>query len=192
MRFEWVRAMTPAIHRAVFLDRDGVLNQVVLRAGRPYPPASLAELVLLPGVREACQALRAGGFQLVMVTNQPDVGRGTQTREAVDAINDRLRHDLALDGVQVCLHDDGDHCACRKPKPGMLTSAAQELGIDLSRSFLVGDRWRDIEAGQRAGVRTIWIDCQYQEQPPARPGHTVQNLAQAADWILKLAENSTG
>ena len=177
------------MNRAVFLDRDGVLNQAVIREGLPYPPASLADLVLLPGTREACLALRGAGFRLVIVTNQPDIARGTQTREAVDAINGRVQRELRLDLVQVCPHDDRDDCACRKPKPGMLTDAASDLGIDFSHSFLVGDRWRDIEAGRRAGVRTVWIDCQYRERRPDRPDRTVQNLAQAADWILNQSTN---
>ena len=172
------------MRKAVFLDRDGVLNRAVVRAGRPYPPDSLAGLVLLPGVREACQALHDGGYLLVMVTNQPDIGRGTQTREAVNEINDCLRRELALDGVEVCPHDDRDRCTCRKPKPGMLTRAAAELGIDLAVSFMVGDRWRDIAAGHLAGVRTIWIDSAYDEKTPEQPDHTVQHLGQAADWIL--------
>ena len=172
------------MRRAVFLDRDGVLNQAVLRGGRPYPPASLAELTLLPGVRDACRALHQAGYLLVMVTNQPDIGRGTQTREAVDQMNAKLQHELQLDAIEVCPHDDADTCACRKPQPGLLTRAARTLDIDLAQSFLVGDRWRDVEAGQRAGVRTIFIDCQYQEKQPERPDQTVRNLAEAARWIL--------
>ena len=106
--------------RAVFLDRDGVLNHAIVRAGRPYPPAGLSEIELLPGVRKACAALRAAGYLLIVVTNQPDIARGKQTREAVDAMNGWMQRELALDQVQVCPHDDRDACACRKPAPGML------------------------------------------------------------------------
>ena len=170
--------------RAVYLDRDGVLNRAVVCEGCPYPPASLNELEILPGVKAACRVLRQAGYLLVMVTNQPDIRTGKTTREAVDAINNALQRELDLNQVQVCPHDDRDGCTCRKPEPGMLTAAARAWNLDLTRSFLVGDRWRDIEAGQRAGVRTVFIDYKYQERQPYNPDHTVQSLAQAADWIL--------
>jgi D-glycero-D-manno-heptose 1,7-bisphosphate phosphatase len=169
--------------RAVFLDRDGVLNAAVVRAGRPYPPEDPSEVELLPGVEDACAQLRAAGFELVVVTNQPDVARGTQTLEAVDRINDLLRAALPLDEIVVCPHDDADGCECRKPKPGMLVDTARRRGLDLSASFMVGDRWRDVEAGRRAGCRTIFVDRGYDE-PSTRPDVTVAGLAQAADWIL--------
>ncbi|HEX7702453.1 MAG TPA: HAD family hydrolase, partial [Kofleriaceae bacterium] len=143
--------------RAVFLDRDGVINASVVRDGKPYPPAHVDEMELLPGVPEALAALRAAGFQLIVVTNQPDVARGTQTRAAVDAIHDRMRRDLPLDAIYACFHDDADDCACRKPKPGLLVNAAADLGIDLPSSFMVGDRWRDTDAGLAAGCRAIFI-----------------------------------
>jgi D-glycero-D-manno-heptose 1,7-bisphosphate phosphatase len=171
-------------NKAVFLDRDGVLNRAVLRDGRPYPPACLGELELLPGVREACVALLHAGYLLVMVTNQPDIARGTQTQAAVDQMNAWIASELHLDDVRMCPHDDRDACACRKPKPGLITSAARDGSIDLDHSFLVGDRWRDIEAGRQAGVRTVLIDYGYREKRASEPTCTVQNLAQAADWIL--------
>jgi len=172
------------INKAVFLDRDGVLNRAIVRDGRPYPPASLRELELLPGVREACANLHRAGYLLVMITNQPDVARGTQTRDAVDQMNAWIAQELHLDEVRVCAHDDRDQCSCRKPKPGLIIGAARDRAIDLSRSFLVGDRWRDIEAGRAAGVRTILVDYRYQENRACAPDRTVQNLAEAADLIL--------
>src|SRR5579863_813961 len=114
------------MRKAVFLDRDGVLNRVVVQDGRPYPPATLAQLELLPGVRDACAALRAAGYLLVMITNQPDISRGEQTRETVDQMNQWLKSELQLDDVRVCPHDDGERCGCRKPEPGMLTAAARD------------------------------------------------------------------
>lgn len=175
-------------HKAVFLDRDGVLNRATIREGRPYPPASLEQLELLPGVNQACAALREAGYWLVMITNQPDIARGTQTRDAVDRINDTLRRELHLDDVRVCPHDGRDRCNCRKPEPGMILAAAGAWSIDLARSFLVGDRWRDVEAGRRAGVRTIFIDYRYQEKQPCTPDHAVQSLTEAAEWILSSTE----
>jgi len=135
------------VRRAVFLDRDGVINASVVRGGKPYPPDRVEEVEVLPGVGDALVALRRAGYLLVVVTNQPDVARGTQTREAVDAIHAKLQGELALDAVYACLHDDADACHCRKPKAGLLLDAAKDLGIDVTASFMVGDRWRDIEAG---------------------------------------------
>lgn len=172
------------MNRAVFLDRDGVLNRAVVRGGRPYPPASLAELEILPGVAQALEQLRERGFRLIGVTNQPDVARGTQTREVVEAINARLIAELSLDEIRVC-YEDGDDAVCRKPNPGMLLEAAQQHSIDLPASYLVGDRWRDIEAGRRAGCRTVFIDRGYDERRPDPPaGKTVADLPSAVNWIL--------
>jgi len=140
-----------ATARAVFLDRDGVLNRAIVRDGSPYPPAGIAEIELLPGTREACAALRAASYLLIVVTNQPDIARGKQNRETVDALNGWLQRELELDQIRVCPHDDRDACPCRKPAPGMLLEAARQLNIDLAASFMVGDRWRDVEAGKRAG-----------------------------------------
>lgn len=171
--------------RAVFLDRDGVLNKAVVRGAKPFPPASVAELCILPGVHEALLQLRAGGFLLYVVTNQPDVARGTQTRASVEQMNAFLHNVLPLDGFYVCYHDKRDACYCRKPAPGLLLSAAYEHRIDLHESYLVGDRWSDVEAGQRAGCLTAWIDCGYAERAPRLPPDIrVVSLAAAATWIL--------
>jgi D-glycero-D-manno-heptose 1,7-bisphosphate phosphatase len=170
--------------RAVFLDRDGVLNRAVVRAGRPYPPASVEALEILPGVAEGLAALRAAGYLLLVVTNQPDVARGTLPRAAVEAIHRELLARLPLDGILCCWHDDADGCACRKPRPGLLREAARSRGLDLPASFMVGDRWRDTEAGQAAGCRTIFIDHGYQERRPDRFDARVASLAEAAAWIL--------
>jgi D-glycero-D-manno-heptose 1,7-bisphosphate phosphatase len=172
------------VHRAVFLDRDGVINAAIVRDGKPYPPASVAELDVLPGVRDALVRLRGAGFRLVVVTNQPDVARGRQTRSVVDAMHARLASQLPIDEFRVCDHDDGDGCACRKPKSGLLEAAAREAGVSLPASFMVGDRWRDVEAGRNAGCTTIFIDRQYHERQPEHPDVTVRSLPEAADWIL--------
>lgn len=169
----------------MFLDRDGVLNEAVVRAGKPYPPSGVDELTIYPEAASALRRLRDAGFALVVVTNQPDVARGTQTRAAVDAINSELRRCLPLDEIRVCYHDDADACDCRKPKPGLLTAAPVH---DLARSFMVGDRWRDIEAGQRAGCRTVFIERDYHERQPTADAH-VRSLSEAAAWILARAED---
>ena len=170
--------------RAVFLDRDGVINAASVRDGRPHPPDTLDVLEVLPGVADALASLRAAGFRLVVVTNQPDVARGTQRREVVDAMHARLAAELPIDEFRVCAHDDRDGCACRKPKPGLLESAAREAGLSLGASYMVGDRWRDVEAGRRAGCTTIFIDRGYHERAPDRPDAIVGSLPEAATWIL--------
>lgn len=174
--------------KAVFLDRDGVINRALTRDGKPYPPSILAEFEILPGVAEACAQLKQAGFLLVVVTNQPDVGRGTIKQETVEAIHEQMRRVLSLDRVEVCYHpgQGASECDCRKPKPGMLLRAARELGIDLARSFMVGDRWRDIDAGHAAGVATILIDYGYAEAIRQPPQHRVHSLREAATLILDL------
>jgi D-glycero-D-manno-heptose 1,7-bisphosphate phosphatase len=170
--------------KAVFLDRDGVINRAVVRDGKPHPPDTIEDLEVLDGVPDALRKLRGAGFRLIVVTNQPDVARGTQTREAVEAMHARLTSELAVDEVIACYHD-GDDCDCRKPKPGALLDAAHRHGVELECSFMVGDRWRDIEAGQRAGCRCLFVDHGYAEQQPAGSFVRVPSLAAAADWILE-------
>jgi D-glycero-D-manno-heptose 1,7-bisphosphate phosphatase len=174
---------------AVFLDRDGVINRTFIRDGRPCPPVSLQELEILPHVPEALSALKAQGYSLVVVTNQPDVARGTASRELVDSIHERLKGELGLDAIFTCFHDDADECDCRKPKPGLLFRAAHDLGIDLTSSFMVGDRWRDVEAGRRAGCRTLFVDCGYRESPSQSCDFRVGSLLEASGIILAESES---
>lgn len=171
--------------RAVFLDRDGVLNRAIVRDGKPYPPSNVSELEILSGVEEALAALRKAGFLLIVVTNQPDVARGTTTREAVEAINAALGTELQIDEFRTCYHDSEAGCDCRKPRPGALLAAAAHHDIDLYHSFMVGDRWRDAEAGQRAGCKTILIDYGYQEKQPEAVDYSVASLSEAAEIILR-------
>jgi histidinol-phosphate phosphatase family domain/HAD-superfamily hydrolase, subfamily IIIA len=170
--------------RAVFLDRDGVLNASVIRDGKPYPPASAAEVVILPGVAQALERLKAAGYLLIVVTNQPDVARGTATREAVEAINAHLAAALPIDEFRTCFHDSPDDCDCRKPRPGMLLEAAREHGLDLSACLMVGDRWRDVEAGVSAGCATVFIDYGYDEKRPESFDLCAGSLAEAVDVLL--------
>jgi D-glycero-D-manno-heptose 1,7-bisphosphate phosphatase len=170
--------------KAIFLDRDGVINCAIVRDGRPYPPADLAQLKILPGVADALQDFKAAGYLLIVVTNQPDVARHTTKRETVEEINAYLGSQLPLDEFRTCYHDSGDRCDCRKPLPGSILAAAKQHAIDLSKSFMVGDRWRDIEAGQAAGCQTIFIDYDYQEKQPEPSVLRVSSLREAADCIL--------
>jgi D-glycero-D-manno-heptose 1,7-bisphosphate phosphatase len=176
--------------RAVYLDRDGVLNRAIVRDGKPYPPSGLDELEILPGVAEALTRLQGAGYRLVVVTNQPDVGRGTMAPETVAAVHTRMAEVLPLDAIEVCLHAGTEGCDCRKPKPGMLLRDAAAYGVDMQRSFMVGDRWRDIDAGTAAGCRTILIAAGYDERAPSHtPDWVCRSLAEAADWILAKGES---
>jgi D-glycero-D-manno-heptose 1,7-bisphosphate phosphatase len=173
---------------AVFLDRDGVLNRTVVREGKPFAPTTLAEFELLPGVPEACARLKQAGYLLIVATNQPDVGRGTMSQSLVEAMHERLCAQLPIDRLEVCYHGGeqyGQPCDCRKPKPGMLVRAAQALGLDLAASWMVGDRWRDIDCGHAAGCRTVFIDYNYDEKLRQPPDFRVRDLAEGADVILK-------
>lgn len=178
----------PLTRRAVFLDRDGVLIRAIVREGKPYPPSKVSQLEILPGVPEALEELRGAGFLLVVVTNQPDVARGTALREDVEAIHAALRGKLPLDDIRVCYHDNQDSCECRKPMPGMILAAARDLHIDLAKSYMVGDRWRDIDAGNRAGCRTVFIDGGYQEDLRSVPDSRASSMAEAATQILTYWE----
>jgi D-glycero-D-manno-heptose 1,7-bisphosphate phosphatase len=169
--------------RAVFLDRDGVINEATIRNGKPYPPASVEDTVIVDGAETALKRLKQHGFLLVVVTNQPDVRRGTTSREEVERIHEYLFAKLPLDDVLVCYHDDRDNCTCRKPQPGLLFDAAAKHCVDLTKSYLVGDRWRDVEAGAAAGCRTILIDQHYDE-PRSAPNAIVYSLSEAITWIL--------
>jgi transaldolase len=175
---------------AVFLDRDGVLNRTAVRGGTPHPPASVAEVEVLPGVEAALRKLRERGLPLIVVTNQPDVARGTQRQSVVEEINATLSRRLGLTAVYACYHDNADECTCRKPKPGMLRRAAEEHGIDLRRSFMVGDRWGDVAAGAAAGCRTFLIDMPYSQCERCSPDFKVADLSEAADMILTELDRS--
>jgi D-glycero-D-manno-heptose 1,7-bisphosphate phosphatase len=177
---------------AVFLDRDGVLNQAVVVDGRPHPPATADEVVIIDGVAEACAHLRAEGFALVCITNQPDIARGTTSTDTVAAINERVRSALDLDAVATCPHDDGDECACRKPAPGLILDTAASRGLDLGSSVVVGDRWKDVEAGHRAGCATVFIDHGYAEARPERPDAVATSLLEAVPVIISLSRRNAG
>ncbi len=174
-------------NRAVFVDRDGVINRAVVRSGKPYPPESREELEILAGVPEAVERLHRAGLLVIVATNQPDVATGKQEKRVVEAMHNQLREAMPIDDFKVCYHTDDDGCACRKPKPGMLIEAAGEWSIDLSRSYMVGDRWRDIEAGRAAGCRTFWIDCGYAEKPAEDADAIVASLVEAAEIIVAEA-----
>jgi D-glycero-D-manno-heptose 1,7-bisphosphate phosphatase len=175
--------------KAVFLDRDGVLNRPIVRNGKPYSPSDLSELEIIETSAQACRKLTAFGYLLIGVTNQPDIARGKMTREIVDQINTTVAEEMGLDEMHLCPHDDADECACRKPKPGMLLEAARSFDIDLSSSIMVGDRWKDVEAGVAAGCRTVFVDYDYEEPKPTHVDHVCQSLLGAIPWITGVSPN---
>jgi D-glycero-D-manno-heptose 1,7-bisphosphate phosphatase len=170
--------------KAVFLDRDGVITANIERHGRPVAPTTLEEFQIMPDVEDNIGRLKAAGFAVIVVTNQPDVSTGLTRRETVDAMHAELFRRLAIDDIKACFHTDAANCACRKPKPGMLLEAAAERGIDLSASYMVGDRWRDIGAGQAAGCTTIFIDYGYKQDGPCEPDKVVGSFTDATNHIL--------
>jgi len=171
--------------RAVFLDRDGILVIPEMRDGRSYAPRNLAGFRLYPEAKAALTRLKEVGYLLVVVTNQPDVGKGLISQSTLDQMHDRIRNELCVDRIEVCSHTQSDECSCRKPKPGMLFNAARDCRIDLKNSFMVGDRASDVEAGIAAGCETIFVDLNYDsELKPKSAHHTVRSIAEAADIIL--------
>ena len=172
----------------IFLDRDGVINRNEVRNGRPYSPETLEDFVILPGVPGAVERLRRAGYLIIVATNQPDVGAGKQDRHVVEAMHAQMRKAIDVDDIEVCYHVDSDGCDCRKPKPGMLLRAAQKHGLTLARSYMIGDRWRDVDAGRSAGCRTVFVDYGYENEPrPRQPDFTVRSLAEAVPLILSAA-----
>jgi D-glycero-D-manno-heptose 1,7-bisphosphate phosphatase len=171
------------IKKAIFLDSDGVLNKAIINEdGKPVAPTTLAELEIPAEVKPSLDKLKMAGYLLICVTNKPDIERGLMTQEQVDAIYHKIRNELPLDDVCICYHENSD---CYKPKPGLLLDAAEKYNIDLAQSYMIGDRWRDIGAGQNAGCKTIWIDRGYAEKNPSPPAdYTAHSLNEATQWIL--------
>jgi len=171
--------------KAIFLDRDGVLNKAIVKNRKPYPPSKIEEFEILPGVFEAIQLLRDSGFKLIVVTNQPDVGRGVINIEIVEEINNLIIKQLKVDEIISCFHDDSDNCECRKPKTGMILQAVKKWHIDLSISYLIGDRWRDIQTAKNIGLTSILIKYDYDEKQ-IKADFQCTNLREAANFILKI------
>jgi D-glycero-D-manno-heptose 1,7-bisphosphate phosphatase len=172
------------VTRAVFADRDGVLSANMMRDGRPVAPTRLEDFRLLPGVEDAVRDLRSAGYLVIVVTNQSDVGTGRTPRATVEAMHDLIRKRLMVDDIKACFHTNEEACACRKPKPGMILEAAAEHGIDLSGSYVVGDRWSDVVAGQKAGCASIFVDHGYEADTPSTADAVVSSFAEATKVIL--------
>jgi len=177
---------------AVFLDRDGIINRAIVRDRRPYPPTTLDEVEIIPGVVNSLQRLDAHGYLLIGISNQPDVARGRESRESVEAINAFLLSQLPVREILVCYHDDADGCECRKPKPGLILQAAMKYNLELQSSWMVGDRWKDIAAGKAAGVKTVFVDYHYSEKYKCNPADIIiDDVSLLADVILNNHNENT-
>lgn len=172
--------------KAVFLDRDGIVNRAIVRDGKPFPPATSEELEIPSGTFTSLLKLANVGYVLIGITNQPDVARGSQSRQTVESFNTFLLSKLPIREIFVCYHDDMDNCDCRKPKPGLILQATKKYSLDLSQSWMIGDRWKDIAAGQAIGLKTIFVDYHYAETYNGLPADfTVEDTSFLADIILK-------
>jgi D-glycero-D-manno-heptose 1,7-bisphosphate phosphatase len=176
--------------KAVFLDRDGVLVEAFVRDNRAYAALTLEEFRLCPDAGPQVARLKAAGFLPIVFTNQPEVARGALTPSTLDGMHQRLRASMAVTDIFVCPHDDAADCACRKPRPGMLHAAAAKWGLDLAACYVIGDRWRDIEAGRRAGCHTVLLERSYSGCDSAH--RSVASLAEAVDCVLARAEDHHG
>jgi D-glycero-D-manno-heptose 1,7-bisphosphate phosphatase len=168
-------------HKAVFLDRDGVLNQIVERDGRPGSPRTLAELRLVDDLHSVGR-LKDAGFLVFMITNQPDVARGHVTMDLLEAMLTEIRRRAPIDDYRICPHEDVDSCVCRKPRPGMILDLAQHWHVDLFRSYVIGDMWRDVEAARSAGCMPVLIRRSYNDGVEASA--EAQSLAEAVEMVL--------
>ena len=171
--------------KAVFLDRDGILNESIIKQGKPYPPQNLEEVVIHDEVKRGIRLLKNEGLLLIMITNQPDIARNKTTEKNVNSINNFVKQILNLDDVFMCVHDDKDNCNCRKPKPGMIIEAKKKWNIELSGSFLVGDRWKDISAGIKMNLITFLLDLGYNEKK-VNADFEYKTFTQIVNQIIKL------
>lgn len=168
-------------NRAVFLDRDGVVNKVILKDGKPYSPKKFDEFVFNDGIKEVVHKMKELGYRVFVVSNQPDIARGEISQDILDLMTQKMRFGLPVDNVYICPHDDHHDCLCRKPKPGMLIQAAEDWKIDLSSSFMIGDTWKDMEAGKAAGCKTILLEAPYNQD--VQSDFRVKSLSEATDLI---------
>ena len=171
--------------KAVFLDRDGVINKAFIKNGLPESPNSLSELEILPGVKESISRLKKLNFICLVVTNQPDVQRGKIKKNTIIKMNNFLKKKIELDDIFVCYHDDKDNCNCRKHKPGLLLQASKKWDVNLKKSFIIGDRWRDIQAGEKVGCKTIFLEYNYIDIKPKNPNFITDTLLNATYIIEK-------
>ena len=170
---------------AVFLDRDGVINKPVIINKKPYAPTKYTEFKFYPGIYENLQALKNNGFLRIVVTNQPDIGNGKTKLQEVQLMHDKLMKTNLIDGIYMCSHNQREQCSCRKPGIKMLTDAKSKFNINMSRSWLIGDRWSDVTAAHNAGLTPIFVDHGYAEtNSKLQTCIKVKNLKSAVNKII--------
>ncbi len=173
-------------NKAFFFDRDGILNQSIIKNQKPYSPNIPNELKLNREFLPFIKNLKKKKFIIIVVTNQPDIKRGKMTKYSLKTINTKIKNFFLIDEIYVCIHDINDKCSCRKPKPGMLKKASKKWDIDLKKSFLVGDRFKDIQAGNSVGCTTIFIDYNYNETKPKSYDYKYKNISKMIKEIGKI------
>ena len=174
------------MRRAIFLDRDGTLNKPFIKNGLPFSPPSFNEFEILPGVKESLLKLKKLNFVCLLITNQPDVSRGKIKKKTVIQMNNFLKREVKLDDIFVCYHDDHNNCECRKPKPGLILNAKKKWDIDLNKSYMIGDRWKDVQAGINAGCKTVFINNNYKETKEVKANFITDSLLNAVYILEKL------
>ena len=175
--------------KAIFLDRDGTLNKVYIENGLPISPSSLNKFKIIKGVKKSINRLKKLNFLCILITNQPDVFRGKISKKTVVKMNSYIKKKIKLDDMFVCYHDNEHNCSCRKPKPGLLVKASKKWKIDLNKSFMIGDRWKDILAGKKVGCKTIFINNNYKNDKKVKADFTFKSLLKAVNKIEKLRKN---
>jgi len=176
-------------NKAIFLDRDGVVDRVIMREGKPSSPWRFEEFEILPDVKECLEEFKRMGFLNIVFTNQPDISRGFLRIEDLEKMHKVIAERLPVDEIEFCPHDDKDNCSCRKPKPGLILKAAQKWSIDLKRSYVVGDGWKDIGAGKAVGCKTFLIRREYNKDFQTGYDFEITNLKKMVEIIKKLEEN---
>src|SRR3989344_4070411 len=172
-----------AKNKALFLDRDGIINKIIARDDKQTSPRSFEEFELTPGIKEILKEFKNRGFLNIIITSQPEVERGLVTKEEIDKMHDFIKDNLLIDDLLVCFHDDYHNCDCRKPKPGLFFGSAKKWDVDLSKSFMLGDTHKDIRAGRSAGVKTILIDTFYNQE--VQPDYRIKNFGEIFNLIEK-------
>lgn len=172
------------MNSAIFLDRDGVINYSIMHDNKPYAPLNLSELKIIPEIKFVIDFFKQKKFKVFVITNQPDVARGKVSKDEVEKINESIQSQLSIDEIFTCYHDNQDQCECRKPKPGAFMTLSQKYNIDLTKSIMVGDRAKDIEAAKNANCPSVFIDYGYNELKPTDQNYTVD----CVDGLLTCLE----
>lgn len=173
--------------KAVFVERDGILNEVQAGPKHPIIPLTLEEFKINPKAKAPLRTLKDAGFVIIVTTNQPGLTRGYQSRRELDLMHDLIRRSFPIDDLFLCGHDEADHCPCRKPRPGLMIEAAFKWHLNLDHSFVISDKWQDAEAARTAGCTSLLL-----KSPWIGQGHhdfVLPNLKFIADKIIHLKQH---